>query len=182
MLNDVEKQSKKIKETTEAVDFSQNPENFARDREFLAQADQQKDEAGETDFKNVEKELSGAEDEHASEEKIKKEYGVVEGTFRGKWWDYYERGLSFAEGGYFKEAIEDLNVAIGKKENDELDARAGQRFIDYYPNRELGIIYFKLREFDKAKHHLSLSIKECPTPRAEQYLEEIRKGEATKVK
>ena len=37
-----------------------------------------------------------------------KEYGVVEGSFRHRWWNYYERGLSFAEGEFWEEAAGDM--------------------------------------------------------------------------
>ena len=40
--------------------------------------------------------------------------GFVEykGPFRHRWWHYYKRAMCFAEKGCWKEAIDDLNVAI----------------------------------------------------------------------
>ena len=31
-------------------------------------------------------------------------YGITRGTFNDRWWNYYERGLSFADGEYWTEA------------------------------------------------------------------------------
>jgi len=42
-----------------------------------------------------------------------KEYGKIRSAFfRHRWWNYYERGLSFAEGEFYKEALADLKEAI----------------------------------------------------------------------
>ena len=35
-------------------------------------------------------------------------YGVVKGLFRERWWNFYERGVSFFDGGYWEEAIDDF--------------------------------------------------------------------------
>ena len=32
------------------------------------------------------------------------EYGTTSGSFRGRWWNYYERGRSFSDGRFHKEA------------------------------------------------------------------------------
>ncbi|MCP4642187.1 MAG: hypothetical protein GY851_17215, partial [bacterium] len=29
------------------------------------------------------------------------QYGVTEGTFRGRWWNFYERGRSFSDGRFW---------------------------------------------------------------------------------
>ena len=42
-----------------------------------------------------------------------KEYGKTEGAFfRHRWWNYYERGLSYAEGNFYQEAVSDLKQAL----------------------------------------------------------------------
>ena len=87
-----------------------------------------------------------------------KVYGEVRGAFRYKWWNYYERGLSFADGRFFEEAVRDFNSAITKRENDQRMARTyGMHFIDYFPHRELGIVYYQMGNLEGAKNELSLS-------------------------
>ena len=46
-----------------------------------------------------------------------KQYGIVKsGTFRHRWWNYFERGLSYAEGKYYSYAIDDFQEAIRQRE------------------------------------------------------------------
>ena len=79
-------------------------------------------------------------------------YGQVRGTFRHKWWNYYERGLSFADGQFFKEAVKDFNAAIRKREKDQRMARTyGMHFMDYFPHRELGIVQYQTGNLEAAK-------------------------------
>ena len=74
-----------------------------------------------------------------------KTFGTVAGSFRNRWWNYYERGLSFADGGFFKEAAADLQEAIRQRDKDQRMARTyGMHFVDYFPHREMGIIYFEM--------------------------------------
>jgi len=63
-----------------------------------------------------------------------KEYGKVQGSFRHKWWNYYERGLSFQEGKFYSDALLDLREAIQQRKKDQRMARTyGMHFIDYFP-------------------------------------------------
>ncbi len=48
-----------------------------------------------------------------------KEYGKVQGSFRHKWWNYYERGLSFQEGKFHTDALSDLSEAIQQRKKDQ---------------------------------------------------------------
>ena len=116
-----------------------------------------------------------------------KEYGIVQGSFRHRWWNYYERGLSFTEGRFYEEAIQDLKEAIKQREKDQRMARTyGMHFVDYFPNRELGITYFDTGNFTEAQKFLDRSLTQFPSEKARYYLNEIRKvmikqigGEAT---
>ena len=46
-----------------------------------------------------------------------KEYGVTSSqVWRGRWWNYYERGSSYAEGEFWPEAIADLQEAIKQRD------------------------------------------------------------------
>jgi TolB-like protein len=105
-----------------------------------------------------------------------KEYGKVKGTFRHRWWNYYERGLSFAEGEYYREAVSDFNQAIRQRDKDQRRARTyGMHFIDYFPHRELGVTLYLLGEFPSALRELELSLSQFPSAKAQFYLDFVRK-------
>jgi TolB-like protein len=105
-----------------------------------------------------------------------KVYGTVKGTFRHRWWNYYERGLSFTEGEFFKEAAADLQKAIDQRSNDQRMARTyGMHFVDYFPHRELGIVYYQMGNLEAAKRELALSIGQFSSAKALFYLDRIRK-------
>ena len=106
-----------------------------------------------------------------------KTYGKVRGTFQHKWWNYYERGLSFADGRFFEEAARDLKLAISKREKDQRMARTyGMHFVDYFPRRELGIVYYQTGNLEAAKKELTLSLSQYPTAKTRFYLDRVRKG------
>lgn len=105
-----------------------------------------------------------------------KQYGIVQGTFRHRWWNYYERGLSFAEGEFYPEAIADFQVAVGQREEDQRMARTyGLHFVDYFPHRELGIVLFETENLTQAQKELELSLSQYPTAKARYYLDRVRK-------
>ncbi|MCF8145702.1 MAG: hypothetical protein K9N21_17460 [Deltaproteobacteria bacterium] len=115
--------------------------------------------------------------DHAQYVKNGKVYGQVRGTFRHKWWNYYERGLSFADGRFFEEAAQDLKHAIDKRETDQRMARTyGMHFVDYFPHRELGVVYYQKGNMEAAQKELSLSLSQYPTSKARFYLDRVRKG------
>ena len=106
-----------------------------------------------------------------------KEYGKIRGAFfRHQWWNYYERGLSFAEGEFYREAVEDLKAAIQQRAKDQRMARTyGMHFMDYFPHRELGIVYYYLGKYEDAKEELETSLFTVDTGRAKFYLNMARK-------
>ena len=105
-----------------------------------------------------------------------KEYGKVRGTFRHRWWNFYERALSYAEGEFYKEAIEDLKESIRQRAEDQRMARTyGMHFIDYFPHRELGIVYYYLGKYENAKEELETSLSTVDTGKAKFYLNMTRK-------
>jgi TolB-like protein len=105
-----------------------------------------------------------------------KVYGKVQGAFRHRWWNYYERGLSFAEGEFFQEAIGDFREAIQQREKDQRMARTyGMHFIDYFPHRELGIVYYERGDLEAAKRELEASLSHFPSAKARFYLDRVRK-------
>jgi tetratricopeptide (TPR) repeat protein/TolB-like protein len=106
-----------------------------------------------------------------------KEYGKVQGSFRHRWWNYYERGLSFQDGKFYLEALSDLKEAIQQREKDQRMARTyGMHFIDYFPHRERGIVYYEMGDLGAAKEELELSLRHYPSAKARYYLDQVRKS------
>jgi TolB-like protein len=106
-----------------------------------------------------------------------KEYGTVKGTFRDRWWNYYERGLSFAEGAFYNEAIEDFRRAASQRGEDQRTARTyGMHFVDYFPHREMGVTNYLLGNLEAARKELELSVTQFSTAKARFYLDLVRKG------
>jgi tetratricopeptide (TPR) repeat protein len=105
------------------------------------------------------------------------EYGKVKGAFRHRWWNYYERGLSFMEGEFYNEAISDFAQAIEQRFEDQRMARTyGMHFVDYFPHREMGLGYYLLGEYDAAQKQMELSLEHQTSAKARYYLDKIRKG------
>ncbi|MCP4345147.1 MAG: hypothetical protein GY795_06425 [Desulfobacterales bacterium] len=105
-----------------------------------------------------------------------KEYGRIQETFRNRWWNHYERGLSFADGEYYREAVADLRQAIDQRKKDQRMARTyGMHFIDYFPHRELGVIYYQTRDMEAAMKELEISLDQFPSAKARFYLDCVRK-------
>ena len=105
-----------------------------------------------------------------------KEYGKIRGAFRNRWWNYYERGLSYLDGRFYKEAIRDFEKAIKQRPEDRRMARTyGMHFVDYFPNREMGLAYYLGGNFEEAKKYFDLSNSQQPSAKANYYLERILK-------
>ena len=52
----------------------------------------------------------------------------------------------------------------------------GMHFVDYFPRRELGIVYYQTGNLEAAKEALTLSLRQYPTAKARFYLDRVRKG------
>lgn len=105
-----------------------------------------------------------------------KSYGVTSGVFHGRWWNYYERGCSFLAGGFLNEAEQDLRTAVQSRSHDTWQARTyGLHFVEYFPNRELGITLYKKGQLAEAENLLRTSISQVDTERARYYLDLIVK-------
>lgn len=106
-----------------------------------------------------------------------KAYGVTGGLFRDRWWNYYERGLSFAEGGFYEEAERDFQTAIDKREKDQWRSRTyGMHFVDYFPHRELGTVYFLTGRYQEAVAELEASLQSAESAKAKYFLNKARKA------
>jgi len=106
-----------------------------------------------------------------------KEYGVTAGSFRNRWWNYYERGTSFAEGDFWNESIADFRTAISQRPSDSWNARTyGMHFVDYFPHREMGISWYQIGRYDKAVTELECSLSQADSARARYYLDKARQA------
>lgn len=103
-------------------------------------------------------------------------YGVTSGQiWRGRWWNYYERGSSYAAGGFWEEAIGDLQAAIKQRHDDQRRARTyGLHFLDYFPHRDLGIVYYQQGRYADAVQELDTSLRQVDTAKAKFYLNKAR--------
>jgi TolB-like protein len=52
----------------------------------------------------------------------------------------------------------------------------GMHFIDYFPHRELGIVFFEVDNLEQALKELELSLDQYPTSKTRFYLDRVRKG------
>ena len=87
-----------------------------------------------------------------------KRYGVVSGIWRNKWWQHYERGVSYAAGGFWDDAIASFQTALASRpgQKDRLRANTyGVHFVEgYFPHRELGIVHYRLTRYAQAQREL----------------------------
>ena len=98
-----------------------------------------------------------------------------DGAFRGKWWNYYERALESAEKNDWQAALADLQQAVKLRDQDQRMARTyGMHFVDYFPHRELGVVYFNQGDMTKAAHELEVSVKSEETAKASFYLNKVK--------
>lgn len=103
-------------------------------------------------------------------------YGVTKGTFRIRWWNYYERGRSFSDGQYWTEAERDFRRALAGRSKDQWWSRTyGLHLLDeYFPNRELGIVLFNEGRLEEAIRSLELSLSQQYSARTAYYLDRAR--------
>ncbi len=106
-----------------------------------------------------------------------RQYGVVDGLFRERWWNFYERGNSFADGGFWQEAVDDYLEALRQRDTDQRRARTyGMRFVDYFPHRDLGIAYYHLGRYNDALKELETSLAAVDTSKAKFYINKVRRA------
>ncbi len=105
------------------------------------------------------------------------QYGVTKGTFRNRWWNFYERGCSFLDGGFYKEAEADFRTALQDRSKDQRWPRTyGLHFIpEYFPNRELGIALYYQQQVEAGIYQLEVSLEQSFSARGAFYVAEARK-------
>lgn len=103
-------------------------------------------------------------------------YGITKSRlWRNRWWNYYERGLSYTAGGFWEDALADYQAAIKQRRDDQRRARTyGLHFVDYFPHCELGIVYYNTERFDDAERELTTSLAQVDRARCKFYLNKVR--------
>jgi hypothetical protein len=97
------------------------------------------------------------------------------GTWRGKWWNYYDRGMSRGDEGSWEAARSDLAKALDLRDKDQRRARTyGMHFIDYFPHRELGVAYYHLGDLKRSLAELEISHTSLESAKASFYLNKVR--------
>ena len=82
------------------------------------------------------------------------------GRFRGRWWNYYDRGRWFLDQESWEEAEQDLRVALGGRSRDQFWPRTyGLHFLpEYFPHRELGVALYGQGRLTEAIDQLETSV------------------------
>jgi len=100
---------------------------------------------------------------------------VTRAPFRGRWWQYYERGVSWSLGGFSREAEQDLRACLRLRGTDARRARTyGLHFVQCFAHRELGAVLFERGELDEAEREVLASLAQEPSAKAEYLLARIR--------
>ena len=91
-----------------------------------------------------------------------------------EWFRIYEEGLQALNSGDNELAVSKFKQALEIKSEDNKHIRTyGMHFIEYFPNRELGIALYNLGRKSEALNYLKLSAKTEPSKRAEEYLNKL---------
>lgn len=95
---------------------------------------------------------------------------------RYDWECCYRSGLAYARGGCLDTAISELRSAMAQNPKDRWRTRTyGMHFLDYFPHRELGIIYLGQGRIMEAMEELSQSLASADSARATYYLNQARR-------
>ena len=99
--------------------------------------------------------------------------------FLGSWFDHYDRALHYSECAWqhgdtgeasrywWLKAKDDLEAALRLRSVDQWRARAyGVRFVHYFPNRELGVVLYRLGDAALAMRSLDTSLQQADSARA----------------
>lgn len=129
--------------------------------------------------------LFGCANRHLECIKDGKKYCVTnEKIFSEAWYSCYLRGISCMEGECWENAEGEFIRAIKNRKRDERWVRTYgmHRLPEYFPKRELGVVYYNLAHtyyqyeyLDDALEYLSLSLKECESAKAKFYIDMARK-------
>jgi len=106
--------------------------------------------------------------------------------FRGQWDDYYLRALSCIEKANFQQALSDFQASLERRPpSKQYDRRMirtyGMHYLDYFPNRETGFIYYMQHEYENALKYLNRSIQSEPSAKAYYYRNQSQKKLQTSI-
>jgi len=104
-------------------------------------------------------------------------YGQV---FRGQWDDFYLRALACIERSNFQQALTDFQSSLERRPpSKQFDRRMvrtyGMHYLDYFPNREMGFVYYLQNQYQKALQYLDHSIQTEPSAKAYYYRNQVKK-------
>jgi tetratricopeptide (TPR) repeat protein len=103
--------------------------------------------------------------------------------FRGRWWSYYDRGSFYLAAGQHEAAVADLEKALQGRSTDSWRARTyGLHFVEYFPNRELGIVYSEMGRLEEARAQLEKSLESVDTVRGRHYLDLVKETQIAEGK
>ncbi|MBA2482489.1 MAG: hypothetical protein H0V44_17635 [Planctomycetes bacterium] len=109
-------------------------------------------------------------------------YGVTTVPFRNRWWHFYERGLSWAAGGFIAEAEADFRRCLALRLTDSRRARTyGMHFVQCFAHRELGAVLVQRGALAEAESELRTSMEQEPSAKAEYLLRRIAERRAAPV-
>ncbi|HEX3135262.1 MAG TPA: hypothetical protein VHX44_16975, partial [Planctomycetota bacterium] len=101
-------------------------------------------------------------------------FGTTTVPFRGRWWQYYERGVSWSLGGFWAEAESDFREALKLRLTDNRRARTyGMHFVQCFVHRELGAVLLEQNRLDEAENQLRISLVQEPSAKAEFLLARV---------
>jgi len=107
---------------------------------------------------------------------------------RGRWWNYYYRGVLYLAYGHYDKALDDFDAAVRKRSRDGRDVRTyGMHFTDYFPRRESGVAYYlqgesetnrgrKEEHYRNAVRELEKSLGQERSARAKHYLNQANRA------
>ncbi|KPA15110.1 secreted protein containing Tetratricopeptide, SHNi-TPR domain protein [Candidatus Magnetomorum sp. HK-1] len=100
--------------------------------------------------------------------------------FRGQWDDFYKRALCCIENENFQQALEDFQSSLERRPpSKQFDRRMvrtyGMHYLDYFPHREMGFVYYLKDKYEKALKYLNHSIHSEPSAKAYYYLKQTKK-------
>ncbi|HEX3133010.1 MAG TPA: hypothetical protein VHX44_05435 [Planctomycetota bacterium] len=106
-------------------------------------------------------------------------YGVTREPFHDRWWQYCERGVSWANGGFWTQAESDLRQCLALRQTDARRARTyGMHFVQCFAYRELGAVLLELGRLAEAEAELTLSLAQEPSAKAEFLLRRLHQQRA----
>jgi hypothetical protein len=96
------------------------------------------------------------------------------------------RALSCIEQAHFQQALSDFQTSLelrppSKKFDRRMVRTYGMHYLDYFPNRETGFIYYLQHQYEKALEYLNRSIQSEPSAKAYYFRTQVQKKLQTSI-